>query len=115
MTPLKSDISPWPGDMSITQVIDQTFVAGLVWGRSPQVRAVYRYSDALSFGFSAENPEQQVGNSVAFPVALAPTLSSQYNVGTNGLDVPNTAPDFIVKAALEGKREATPLTLMLAA
>jgi len=103
MTPLKSDISPWPGDMSITQVIDQTFVAGLVWGRSPQVRAVYRYSDALSFGFSAENPEQQVGNSVVFPAALASTLGSQYNVGTNGLEVPNTAPDFIAKAALDGR------------
>ena len=103
ITPLKNSISPWPGDVSITQVIDQFFVAGLVWGRSPQVRVVYHYSDAMSFGFSAENPEQQVGSSVVFPSALTATLSTQYNVGSNGLKVPNALPDFLVKGSFDGK------------
>jgi len=103
ITPLKNAISPWPGDVSITQVIDQNFVAGLVWGRSPQVRIVYHYSDAVSFGFSAENPEQQVGTSVVFPSALASTLDAQYNTGSQGLSVPNAAPDFLVKVSFDSK------------
>ena len=103
MTPVKKDILPWPGDVSITQVIDQNYVAGLVWGRYPQLRVVYRYSDAASFGFSLENPEQQVGSGVVFPTLLAPTLETQYNVGTNELGVPNAAPDFVIKASFDGK------------
>jgi hypothetical protein len=103
MTPVKKDILPWPGDVSITQVIDQNYVAGLVWGRYPQLRVVYRYSDAASFGFSVENPEQQVGSGVVFPTLLAPTLETQYNVGTNGLGVPNAAPDFVIKGSFDGK------------
>lgn len=103
ITPLKNTISPWPGDVSITQVVDQTFVAGLVWGRSPQIRVVYHYSDAMSLGLSAENPEQQVGSSVLFPGALSSTLVTQYNVGSNGLAVPNAIPDFLVKASFDGK------------
>jgi hypothetical protein len=103
MTPVKKDILPWPGDVSITQVIDQNYVAGLVWGRYPQLRVVYRYSDAASFGFSLENPEQQVGSGVVFPTLLAPTLETQYNVGTNELEVPNAAPDFVIKASFDSK------------
>lgn len=103
ITPLKNTISPWPGDVSITQVVDQNFVPGLVWGRSPQIRVVYHYSDGVSFGFSAENPEQQVGSSVVFPSALASVLGTQYNTGSQGLAVPNAIPDFLVKASFDGK------------
>lgn len=113
MTPVKKDILPWPGDVSITQVIDQNYVAGLVWGRYPQLRAVYRYSDAGSFGFSVENPEQQVGSGVVFPTLLEPTLATQYNVGTNGLEVPNAAPDFVLKGSFDSKLVSHPAHLDL--
>jgi hypothetical protein len=107
MTPAKKDILPWPGDVALTQVIDTNYVAGLVWGRYPQVRLVYHYSKAASFGLSIENPEQQVGNGAAigvtFPAALASTLNTQYNVGTNGLAVPNATPDFVLKGSFDGK------------
>jgi hypothetical protein len=107
MTPEKTDILPWPGDVATTQVIDTNYVPGLVWGRYPQVRLVYRYSKAASFAFSVENPEQQVGSGsasgVIFPAALASTLNTQYNIGTNELKVPNATPDFVVKAAFNGK------------
>lgn len=106
MTPAVTGITPWPSDAAITQVIDRGYVAGLVWGWYPQVRLVYHASPAASFAFSVENPEQQVGGStvgVTFPAALAPTLNTQYNVGTNGLSVPNATPDFIVKASFDGK------------
>ena len=107
MTPEKTDILPWPGDVATTQVIDTNYVAGLIWGRYPQVRLVYHYSKAASIGFSIENPEQQVGSGsasgVIFPTALVSTLNTQYNVGTNELKVPNVTPDFVVKLAFNGK------------
>jgi hypothetical protein len=102
MTPVRKDILPWPGDVAVTQVIDTNYVAGLVWGRFPQLRVVYHASPAASFGFSIENPEQQVGNGVVFPAALAPTLNEQYNTGDNGLAVPNALPDFVFKASFDG-------------
>jgi hypothetical protein len=103
LTPNKMSILPWPGDVAVTQVIDNNFVAGLVWGRYPQIRAVYHHSKQLSFGFSLENPEQQVGNSVVFPSALTSTLSNQYNTGGNQLAVPNMTPDFVLKGSFDGK------------
>jgi hypothetical protein len=103
MTPMKKDILPWPGDVSITQVVDQNYVAGLVWGRYPQIRVVYRASKQMSFGFSLENPEQQVGNNVVFPTGLNSIISTQYNTGSNELEVPNATPDFIFKGSYTGK------------
>jgi hypothetical protein len=102
MTPVKKNILPWPGDVAVTQVVDTNYVAGLVWARVPQLRLVYHATPAASFGFSIENPEQQVGNAVVFPVALAPTLNEQYNTGDNGLSVPNALPDFVLKASFDG-------------
>jgi hypothetical protein len=107
LTPVTKNILPWPGDVATTQVIDTNYVAGLVWGRYPQVRVVYHYSDAASFGFSIENPEQQVGNGIAsgvvFPSLLVSTLDTQYNVGANELSVPNMTPDFVLKGSFDGK------------
>jgi len=103
LTPVKKSILPWPGDVSITQVVDTNYVPGLVWGRYPQVRMVYHYSDKAAFGFSLENPEQQVGESgVVFPTLLVSTLEAQYNVGTNGLETPNMTPDFVLKGSFDG-------------
>jgi hypothetical protein len=103
MTPNKEDILPWPGDVALTQVIDLNFVAGIVVGRYPQFRVVYRPSKKMAFGFSAENPEQQVSNSVVFPSGLSGTLNSQYNTGTSGLNVPNMTPDFVLKGSFDDK------------
>jgi len=75
-TPEKTDILPWPGDVATTQVIDTNYVAGLVWGRYPQVRLVYHASKGTSFGFSVENPEQEVGSSSATGVIFPAGLSS---------------------------------------
>jgi len=107
LTPVTKNILPWPGDAATTQVIDTNYVPGLVWGRYPQVRVVYHYSDAASFAFSVENPEQQVGNGIAsgvvFPTLLVSTLNTQYNIGINELSVPNMTPDFVLKGSFDGK------------
>lgn len=103
MTPVKKSILPWPGDVATTQVVDTNYVAGLVWGRYPQFRAVYHYSKGAAFGFSVENPEQQVGNNVVFPSALNSIVSTQYNTGSQELRVPNMTPDFVLKGSFDGK------------
>jgi len=103
MTPVKKDILPWPGDVATTQVVDTNYVAGLVQGRYPQVRFVYRASKTTSLGFSLENPEQQVGNNVTYPSALTSILTTQYNTGSNELKVPNMTPDFVFKGSYTNK------------
>lgn len=103
MTPNKQDILPWPGDVAVTQVLDLNFVAGLVYARYPQFRLVYRPSDKMAFGFSIENPEQQVSNTVVFPSALSNTLMTQYNTGSTGLNIPNMTPDFVLKGSFDNK------------
>jgi hypothetical protein len=103
MTPNKEDILPWPGDVAVTQVIDLNFVPGLVFSRYPQFRLVYHRSQKAAFGFSLENPEQQVSNSVVFPSALSSTLGTQYNTGTSGLNVPNMTPDFVIKGSFDNR------------
>jgi hypothetical protein len=103
MTPNKEGILPWPGDVAVTQVLDLNFVAGLVVGRYPQFRLVYRPSQKIALGFSVENPEQQVNTSVVFPNALNNTLSTQFNTGTSGLNVPNMTPDFVLKGSFDNK------------
>src|SRR3974390_277085 len=85
MTPEKTDILPWPGDVATTQVIDTNYVAGLVQGRYPQFRVVYHASKNMAFGFSAENPEQQEGKDVVFPADLASTLNTEYNLGSSSV------------------------------
>lgn len=103
MTPNKEDILPWPGDIAAPQVIDLNFVAGFVVGRYPQLRLVYRPTEKVAFGFSVENPEQQVSNSVTFPSSLSNILVTQYNTGTSGLNVPNMTPDFVLKGSFDKK------------
>jgi len=106
MTPNKEDILPWPGDIAAPQVIDLNFVAGFVNGRYPQLRLVYRPIEKVAFGFSVENPEQQVSDSVVFPSALSPTLVTQYNTGGSGLNVPNMTPDFVLKGSFDNKTKS---------
>ena len=103
MTPNKESISPWPGDVAVTQVIDLNFVAGMVVARDPQFRLVYRPSDKVTFGFSMENPEQQVYSTVVFPSSLSSILNTQYNIGNSVLSVPNATPDFVFKGSFDNK------------
>jgi hypothetical protein len=105
MTPNKKDLLPWPGDVATTHAIDNNYVAGLVWGRYPQLRVVYHASKQTAFGFSAENPEQQVGNNVVFPSALSNILTTQYNTGGEELNVPNMTPDFVVKGSFDRRSD----------
>jgi hypothetical protein len=99
MTPAKNQLSIWPSDYELSNAVDLNYLAGTVWDRSPQVRFTFRPSPAFNWAVSVENPEQQVGTVVTLPACCTSDLQAQYNVGTNGLSVPNLMPDIVSRAA----------------
>jgi hypothetical protein len=106
ITPGRSGISPLPGNLFYTQNIDVNYQVGLYWGRIPELRLVIHPSPKVAFAVALDNPDQYIGGSaggglVTLPAALSTTYSSQLNVGTNTLGVPNRAPDVIGKLALD--------------
>jgi hypothetical protein len=100
MTPNRKGISPIPGDIFYSQDVDTNYQVGLVWGRTPQVRAVYHATDEWTFGISAENPDQYVGSAVVLPSNFTAT---QVDQGANGTATPNVVPDIIAKMAFDTK------------
>jgi hypothetical protein len=101
MTPQKDQISIWPSDVELSQAVDTNYVAGLVWGRIPQVRVAWRPSRQFNWAFSLENPEQQLGDGVVtLPSCCAGDLNAQYNTGGSALRVPNLMPDLMTRVAL---------------
>ena len=110
ITPGRSGISPLPGDIFFTQNIDVNYQLGLFWGRIPEFRFVYHPSSKAALAFAIDSPEQYVGGSaggglITFPTALATAYASELNVGSNTLAVPNVAPDFIAKLALDPSKK----------
>jgi hypothetical protein len=100
MTPNRKGISPIPGDIFFTQNVDTSYQVGLVWGRTPQVRAVYHPNKEWAFGVSLENPDQYVGGAVVLPAGFTGT---QVDAGANGTATPNVFPDVIGKMAYDTK------------
>ena len=100
MTPAKDQLSIWPSDYELTHAVDMNYVAGMVWGRMPQVRFTYRPTPAFNWALSVENPEQQLGSGVVtLPSCCSTDLADQYNTGNNGLAVPNLMPDIVSRVA----------------
>ncbi len=105
ITPNRKGISPIPGNLFYSQDIDVNYQAGLVWGRIPEIRAVYHSNDGkFHLAIAADQQEQYVGGSagagiVVPPTALAGTEFAGFNNGTQTVGTPNLAPDIIVKAA----------------
>jgi hypothetical protein len=124
LTPNRNGISALPGDLFYTQVIDINYMAGLTWTRQPGVRVLFHPDEHLTFGFSAEQPDQYIGgsgggSSAVLPAALVALSGAQldggFNLGScnyNGstctgqsyLAQPTVTPDFIVKMAIDFSR-----------
>jgi hypothetical protein len=105
MTPARDQLSIWPSDYELTHAVDTNYVAGMVWGRLPQVRFTYRPSRQFNWAVSVENPEQQIGNGVVtLPACCSSDLAAQFNTGSNGLDVANAMPDFASRVAVNAGR-----------
>lgn len=108
--PGRSGISPLPGDLFFTQVVDPNYQLGLYWGRIPELRVVYHASSTTALAVALGSPEQYIGGSaggplVTLPAALASTYSAELNNGTNNLGVPNRGPDIIAKFAFDPYRK----------
>ena len=113
LTPNRKGISPLPGDLFYTQVVDVNYVIGLTWTRQPGMRVLFHPNDKVTVGFSAENPDQYIGGSaggsgITLPAALGALASTQLDnapnisTGSNPVQVtPTIHPDFIVKLALD--------------
>ncbi len=129
LTPNRKGISALPGDLFYTQVIDINYMAGLTWTRQPGMRVLYHPNDKVTFGFSAEQPDQYMGGSAGGSTSVLPAallglqgtqLDSGLNLGacTNNtaatatavsygctgqgyLAQPTVTPDFIAKIAFD--------------
>jgi hypothetical protein len=111
LLPNRKGISALPGDLFYSQVIDINYIAGLTWTRQPGVRVLYHPSEKVTFGFSAEQPDQYIGGSaggspITLPTALAALGGSQLDNGQNislggFLAQPSVTPDFIGKIAFD--------------
>ena len=106
LTPNRRGISPLPGDLFYSQVIDVNYMIGLTWARQGGVRVLYHPNEKVTMGLSFENPDQYIGGSagsptVALPSALASLAGSQLDNQTNVLSSPNLHPDIIAKIAFD--------------
>jgi hypothetical protein len=112
LTPNRRGISPLPGDLFYSQVMDVNYMAGLTWTRQPGMRVLFHPSEKVTFGFSVENPDQYIGgsgggSSIVLPAAFTGLASTQLDNAPNisgtstVLAVPTLAPDLIAKIAFD--------------
>jgi hypothetical protein len=112
LTPNRKGISALPGDLFYSQVIDVNYMAGLTWTRQPGMRVLFHPSDKVTFGLSAENPNQYIGGSAggsgitlpnAFTSLAGTQLDNAQNIGAGNtvLAAPTLHPDFIAKVAFD--------------
>src|SRR6202011_2991698 len=108
LTPNRSGLSALPGNIFFTQVVDINYVAGLTWTRQPGMRVLFHPSEKVTFGVSAENPDQYIGGSaggsgITLPSAtpLAGLSGTQLDAANIVLAAPTLHPDFIVKVAID--------------
>jgi hypothetical protein len=100
MTGQKDQLSVWPSDVEMSQAVDTNYLAGMIWDRAPQVRFTWRPSTRINWAVSVENPEQQLGEGlVTLPQCCASDIETQYNTGSNELQVPNLMPDIVTRVA----------------
>lgn len=106
MTPNRKGVSPLPGDLFFSQVLDVNYVNGLVWGRIPEVRFAYHPTKEIAVAFALSNPEQYLGGSGGGPSPILPSvlggaLGGEFNTGATNFSTPNLSPDFIAKIAVD--------------
>jgi hypothetical protein len=108
LTPNRVGISPLPGDLFYSQVMDVNYMAGLTWTRQPGFRVLYHAGSTVTFGLSAEESDQYMGGSgggsaIVLPAAYTAFSGTQLdnNNFTNPYQGPQLTPDFIGKIAID--------------
>ena len=99
MTAQKDQLSIWPADIELSQAVDTNYLAGMIWGRTPQVRLTWRPSTHINWAVSVENPEQQSEMDWSSSACCADDIDAQYNTGSNELRVPNLMTDIVTRVA----------------
>ncbi len=104
LTPNRRGISPFPGDIFYSQVMDVNYMAGLTWTRQPGFRVLYHFGNTATWGFSAENPDQYIGGyagagAITLPASLTGLAGSQLDQANLVFAAPQLTPDFISKFA----------------
>ena len=110
-TPNRVGVSPLPGDVFFSDNMDVNYQAGMVWGRIPEIRAVYHFpSDKAAFAIALDSPEQYGGGtngsgSIVYPTLLNSALNNgEVDNGGTTVGVPNRAPDIIAKFVADPTR-----------
>jgi hypothetical protein len=111
LTPNRTGLSPLPGDIFYSQVMDVNYIIGLPWTRQAGVRFVYHPTRKVAMGLALENPDQYIGGSaggpaISLPSALAGLAGSQLDNSSNVLVTPNVHPDIIAKIAFDPSSRA---------
>ncbi|HYL37813.1 MAG TPA: hypothetical protein VEV17_18000 [Bryobacteraceae bacterium] len=112
LTPNLKGISALPGNLFYSQVLDVNYTAGLTWTRQAGFRLLYHAGPKLTFGVSAENPDQYAGGSgggstITPPTGLSSLVGTQLDNAPNisnpntVLAIPTLHPDFIAKIAFD--------------
>jgi hypothetical protein len=108
LTPNRRGISPLPGDIFYSQVMDVNYMAGLTWTRQPGFRVLYHFGDAVTWGLAAETGDQYMGGSgggsaSVLPAAFTALSGTQLdnNNFANPYAGPQLTPDFISKIAFD--------------
>jgi len=100
LTPNRKGIGVMPSDVFYTMDMDTNYQAGLTWARQPQIRLLYHASDEVTFGLSAENPDNYTSGAVTYPTGFN---TAEVDNNGNSPNAPSPVPDFIGKAALDTK------------
>ena len=116
LTPNRKGLSPLPGDLFLTQVLDPNLHVGLTWTRNPQLRFTYHPRETVHLGVSVEASEQYAGGAsgsgtITLPVDLAPSYGSQLNTGSSNFAAPNPHQDVVAKIAFDPMVGNRPLHL----
>ncbi len=113
MTPNRRGISPLPGDLFYTQVIDVNYQAGLTWGRIPGFRFGYHFGNKAAFAIALENSEPYIGgaqggSAISLPALAGPPnaisgaiLGGQINNGSSTISSAAVHPEIIAKLAFD--------------
>ena len=109
LTPNRKGLSPLPGDIFYSQVMDVNYLIGLTWTRQPGIRFVFHPNNNVAAGVALENPDQYMGGSsgggsTVLPSALTGLAGTQIDNQTNVLATPNLHPDIIGKIAFDFTR-----------
>ena len=102
ISPNRSGVSPFGGDLALTTATDGNVHVGVAYVRDGQFRVAFHPTENFAMAVSLENPQQTTGGEVVIPDALSGQLANQIN-GNSNAGVPNAFPDIVGKMAYDTK------------